>query len=152
MHLTLGNHEYRMEREVEDNPRLEGMFDMGDLGYADNGWTVHDFLEILKLDGVEYSHYFTSGNMGRPVTSAAALLRERQCSAVMGHVQHTDMAFHKKTQNIAMFAGICYLHDEKYLGPQGNQTRRQVVMLHEVEDGKFDPMFVSLRFLQKRYS
>jgi hypothetical protein len=152
MHLTLGNHEYRMEREVEDNPRLEGMFDMGDLGYADNGWTVHDFLEILKLDGVEYSHYFTSGNMGRPVTSAAALLRERQCSAVMGHVQHTDMAFHKKTQNIAMFAGICYLHSEKYLGPQGNSTRRQVVMLHEVEDGKFDPMFVSLRFLQKRYS
>jgi hypothetical protein len=70
----------------------------------------------------------------------------------MGHVQHTDMAFHKKTQNIAMFAGICYLHDETYLGPQGNQTRRQIVMLHEVEEGKFDPMFVSLRFLQKRYS
>jgi hypothetical protein len=26
------------------------------------------------------------------------------------------------------------------------------VMLHEVENGHFDPMFVSLRFLQKRYS
>lgn len=152
MHLTLGNHEYRMEREVEDNPRLEGMFHMGDLGYSDNGWQVHDFLKVIKVDGVEYAHYFTSGNMGRPVTSAAALLRERQCSAIMGHVQHTDMAFHKKTQNIAMFAGICYLHDEDYLGPQGNNTRRQIVMLHEVEDGKFDPMFVSLRFLKKRYS
>ena len=152
MHLTLGNHEYRMEREVEENPRLEGMFDMGDLGYEDNGWTVHDFLKVVNIDGVEYAHYFTSGNMGRPVTSAAALLRERQNSAIMGHVQHTDMAFHKKTQNIAMFAGICYLHSEKYLGPQGNDTRRQIVMCHEVENGKFDPMFVSLRFLQKRYS
>lgn len=152
MHLTLGNHEYRMEREVEDNPRLEGMFHMGDLGYEDNGWQVHDFLKVVEIDGVEYAHYFTSGNMGRPVTSAAALLRERQCSAIMGHVQHTDMAFHKKTQNIAMFAGICYLHSESYLGPQGNETRRQVVMLHEVENGHFDPMFVSLRFLQKRYS
>jgi hypothetical protein len=152
MHLTLGNHEYRMEREVEDNPRLKGMFDMGDLGYADNGWQVHDFLKVVTIDGVEYAHYFTSGNMGRPVTSAAALLRERQCSAIMGHAQHTDMAFHKKTQNIAMFCGICYLHDEKYLGPQGNNTRRQIVMLHEVENGHFDPMFVSLRFLQKRYS
>jgi hypothetical protein len=152
MHLTLGNHEFRMEREVEDNPRLKGMFDMGDLGYEDSGWQVHDFLKVLTVDGVEYAHYFTSGNMGRPVTSAAALLRERQNSAIMGHVQHTDMAFHKKTQNIAMFAGICYLHDEKYLGPQGNNTRRQIVMLHEVEDGKFDPMFVSLRFLSKRYS
>jgi hypothetical protein len=152
MHLTLGNHEYRMEREVEDNPRLEGMFDMGDLGYEDAGWKVHEFLKVLTVDEVEYAHYFTSGNMGRPVTSAAALLRERQCSAIMGHVQHTDMAFHKKTQNIAMFAGICYLHSEKYLGPQGNDTRRQIVMLHEVENGKFDPMFVSLRFLKKRYS
>ena len=90
--------------------------------------------------------------MGRPVTSAAALLRERQCSAVMGHTQYTDVAFHKKTQNIAMFVGICYTHSEQYLGPQGNDTRRQIVMMHEVENGKFDPMFVSLRFLSKRYA
>lgn len=147
LHLTLGNHEFRMEREVEENPRLEGMFDMGDLGYEDNGWKVHDFLKVITIDGVEYAHYFTSGNMGRPVTSAAALLRERQNSATMGHVQHTDMAFHKKTQNIALFAGICYLHDEKYLGPQGNQTRRQIVVKWEVENGHYDPMFVSLNFL-----
>jgi len=152
LHLTLGNHEHRLEREVEENPKLEGMFCMDDLGYKDAGWKVHDFLKVVNIDGVEYAHYFTSGNMGRPVTSAAALLRERQNSAIMGHVQHTDMAFHKKTQNIAMFCGICYTHDEQYLGPQGNSTRRQIVMLHEVENGKFDPMFVSLRFLQKRYA
>jgi len=152
LHLTEGNHEYRIEREIEENPRLEGMFDKKDLGYEDFGWKVHDFLKVVTIDGVEYAHYFTSGNMGRPVTSAAALLRERQCSAIMGHVQHTDMAFHKKTQNIAMFCGICYTHDEAYLGPQGNNTRRQIVMLHEVEDGRFDPMFVSLKFLSKRYA
>ncbi len=152
MHLTLGNHEYRLEREVEENPKLEGMFSLKDFGYEEFGWKVHDFLNVATVDGIEYAHYFTSGNMGRPVTSAAALLRERQCSAIMGHVQHTDMAFHKKTQNIAMFCGICYVHDENYLGPQGNNTRRQIVMLHEVENGKFDPMFVSLKFLAKRYA
>jgi hypothetical protein len=151
-HLTLGNHEHRIVRACELDAALDGKLSLNDLDFERRGWKVHDFLEVLELDGIEYSHYFTSGNMGRPVTSAAALLRERQCSAIMGHVQHTDMAFHKKTQNIAMFAGICYLHDETYLGPQGNQTRRQIVMLHEVEEGKFDPMFVSLRFLQKRYS
>jgi hypothetical protein len=32
-----------------------------------------------------------------------------------------------------------------YLGPQGNATRRQIIMKHEVEDGRYDPMFVSLR-------
>ena len=152
MHLTLGNHEFRLEREIEENPKLEGMFSLEDFGYGEFGWKVHEFLKVTKIDGIEYAHYFTSGNMGRPVTSAAALLRERQCSAIMGHVQHTDMAFHKKTQNIAMFCGIAYTHDEAYLGPQGNNTRRQIVMLHEVEDGRFDPMFVSLKFLSKRYA
>ena len=152
MHLTLGNHEYRIEREIDENPKLERMFSLDDLGYSEFGWKVHEFLKVAKIDGVEYAHYFTSGNMGRPVTSAAALLRERQNSAIMGHVQHTDMAFHKKTQNIAMFCGIAYTHDEAYLGPQGNNTRRQIVMLHEVEDGRFDPMFVSLKFLSKRYA
>lgn len=97
-------------------------------------------------------HYFTSGVMGRPVNSAAALLRERLGSATMGHVQHTDIAIHKKTQHMALFCGICYLHDEDYLGPQGNDTRRQIVMKHEVSDGRYDPMFVSLKFLQGRYS
>jgi hypothetical protein len=62
------------------------------------------------------------------------------------------MAIHKKTQNIAMFCGIAYLHDEEYLGPQGNNTRRQIVVLHEVENGRFDPMLVSLKFLEKNYS
>lgn len=149
---TWGNHEHRIVRACELDSALDGKLSMNDLDHARRGWECHDFLEVVEIDGIEYSHYFTSGNMGRPVTSAAALLRERQCSAIMGHVQHTDMAFHKKTQNIAMFAGICYQHDETYLGPQGNQTRRQIVMLHEVEDGKYDPMFVSLRYLKKRYS
>jgi Calcineurin-like phosphoesterase len=152
MHLTLGNHEYRIIRECEDNPRYEGHFSYDDLGYEDYGWKVHDFLKVIEVDGVEYAHYFTSGVMGRPVSSAAALLRERQRSCTMGHVQWTDMAIHKKTQNIALMSGTCYLHDEDYLGPQGNSTRRQIIVKHEVESGRYDPMFVSLRFLEKAYS
>lgn len=152
MVLTLGNHEDRITRAVEDQAILENAIGLHDLGYEAFGWEVHPFLEVVKIDGVEYSHYFTSGVMGRPVTSAAALLRERAGSAVMGHVQHTDVAFHKKTQRIAVFAGTCYLHDEDYLTPQGNVQRRQIVMLHEVNDGRFDPMFVSLDFLRRKYA
>jgi hypothetical protein len=129
-----------------------GKFDLSDLQLKEYGWKTHDFLKIVTIDGIEYSHYFTSGVMGRPVSSAAALLRERQKSCTMGHVQTTDIAIHKKTQNIALFCGICYLHDEPYLGHQGNSTRRQIIVKHEVEDGKYDPMFVSLRFLEKAYS
>jgi hypothetical protein len=151
--ITKGNHEFRIEREIEENPRFEGRFDDRDLGFEDHGWETHNFLEVVKVDGIEYCHYFTSGALGRPVTSAAALLRERQGSATQGHSQYTDMAIHKKTQKIALFSGICYLHDEKYLGPQGNNTRRQIVVKHEVDgEGHYDPMFVSLRFLEKNYA
>lgn len=151
--FTLGNHEIRIVRVVDNNPEYEGKFDVTDLGIVnDYGWEQHDFLKVVNIDGIDYSHYFTSGVMGRPVSSAAALLRERQRSATMGHVQHTDIAMHKKTQQIALFSGTCYLHDEAYLGHQGNVQRRQIVVKHEVENGCYDPMFVSLQFLEKVYS
>jgi hypothetical protein len=149
--ITGGNHEQRIVRATDVDPGLYGKLSLEDLGFQDYGWDYIPFLEVVKIDGVQYSHYFTSGAMGRPVSSAAALLRERQGSATMGHVQHTDMAIHKKTQRMALFCGICYLHDEGYLSPQDNGTRRQIIMKHEVEDGLYDPMFVSLNFLQKRY-
>jgi hypothetical protein len=152
MHFTLGNHEIRLVRLVDDNPEYEGKFSLDDLDIPAYGWKMHDFLKIVKIDGIEYAHYFTSGVMGRPVSSAAALLRERQGSATMGHVQFTDHAIHKKTQRRAMFCGTCYLHDENYLGAQGNSQRRQIIMKHEVEDGCYDLMEVSLRFLEKGYS
>ena len=109
-------------------------------------------LRVVEMGGIQYSHYFTSGVLGRPVSSAAALLRERQQSATMGHVQYADVAMHKKTQQRALFVATCYLHDEEYLGAQGNGQRRQVIIKHEVEDGRYDLMEVSLAFLGKAYS
>lgn len=152
MHFTLGNHEIRLSRIVDETPEFQGKFDLDDLGIKEYGWQMHDFLKVVTIDQIQYSHYFTSGVMGRPVSSAAALLRERQCSATMGHVQWTDHAIHKKTQHRAMFCGTCYLHDEAYLGAQGNSQRRQIVVKTEVENGTYDLMEVSLRFLEKSYS
>ena len=152
MHFLYGNHEWRAVRVADDNPEFAGKIDIIDMGVEDFGWKAHPFLKVLEVDQIQYSHYFTSGVMGRPVSSAAALLRERQASATMGHVQHTDIAIHKKTQNIALFAGTCYLHDEDYLGPQGNNCKRQIIVKNEVEDGKYDPVFCSLRYLEKAYS
>ena len=153
MHLTMGNHEERILREVENNPKYEGHFSYTDLHYEDYGWTVHEFLEVVTLDEIEYAHFFTTGVRGLPCQSAAAILRERHKSATMGHIQTTDIAIHKKTQHIALIAGCCYLHDEDYLGPQGNSARRQIVVKHEVDGtGRYDLMLVSLKFLEKNYS
>lgn len=149
--LTMGNHEQRISRFIDEHPELEDVIGLHDLRYASYGFEVHPFLKVVEIDQIQYSHYFTSGSMGRPCASAAVQLRTRQASSVAGHVQHTDMAIHPKTGNIALFSGTCYLHDEKYLGHQDNCQRRQVVMLNEVENGRFDPCFASLRYLEKAY-
>ncbi len=46
----------------------------------------------------------------------------------------------------------CYLHEEVYLGPQGNHPWTGIVVCHEVRDGSYDPMFVSLDYLCRRYT
>jgi hypothetical protein len=151
LHLTLGNHEDRITREANANPKFVGTLEIQDLQY-ERFWRVHPFLQVATIDQIQYSHYFVSGAMGRPVSSAAALLRQRQASAVMGHVQRIDMAVHPNTQFVALFAGIAYTHDEPYLTPQGQNTKRGVWVLNEVRNGTFDPMFVSLEFLKRSYS
>ena len=149
-HFMDGNHEDRADRVGNNSPELSGVISSKDLDRS--GWKVHRFLEVATIDRVQYSHYFTSGVKGNPVSSAAALLRTRHSSAVMGHVQTLDIAVHPKTQHIGLFAGIFYQHKERYLGPQGNNTKRGIWMLNEVAGGTFAPMFVSLEFLKRRYS
>jgi hypothetical protein len=150
--ITFGNHEARIERATMLDASLDGKLTLEDLDFERRGWETHPFLQVVEIDGVQYSHYFISGAMGRPVSSAAALLKARGTSATMGHVQRMDVAYHPQTQQIGMFCGTCYLHDEDYLGPQGNAAPRQIILKHEVQDGRYDLMAVSLRYLEKRYS
>ena len=150
--FTYGNHEERILRAIETDRKLEGTISLADLQLKKFGFEEYPFLEMVEIDGILYSHYFSSGVMGRPVTSAAALLRARHQSATQGHVQWTDMAIHPKTQQRALFCGSCYLHDEDYLGPQGNDCRRQIIMKHEVKDGRYDIMEVSLAYLKRKYA
>jgi hypothetical protein len=152
MVMCYGNHEYRIVRAADNDPKFSSTIDLSDLKYKEFGWEVYQFLEIVVIDGIEYSHYFTSGDMGRPVTSSAALLRERCRTAVMGHIQRTDIAHHKKKNYFGLFAGTCYLHNEKYLGPQGNCQRRQIWMFRRVDDGVCDIEQISLAALRERYA
>lgn len=152
--LTLGNHEERINKVIQNDPKLEGTISLEDLKYEGWGWEVIPFLDVIEIEGVCFSHYFTSGVLGRPVSSPNALITKKHVSCVMGHVQ-TDGIASQYTGNgkriTGIFAGACYLHDEPYLGPQGNIHWRGVWMLHDVKDGEFEPMQVSLRYLKDKY-
>jgi hypothetical protein len=153
--LTLGNHENRINRAVNDDPKLDGVLSVSDLGYAGYGWEVHNFLDVVVIDGIAYSHYFTTGLMGRPVTTAAACLAKKHMSCVQGHQQGLQIATGYKADGgrlTSIIAGSCYEHDEDYMSSQGNKHWRGFLMLHDVQDGEFDMMSVSLNYLNKKYA
>lgn len=153
--LTLGNHENRINRAVEDSPELDGVISVNDLCYSYWGWDVKDFLVPVVIDGVVYCHYFVSGPMGRPVASAQRLIATKHQSCIAGHQQGRQIAtgFRADGRQItAIIAGSCYEHDEPYMGPQANNHWRGIIMLNEVEDGSFDEMFISLDYLKRKYS
>lgn len=114
--LTLGNHEQRIIRAVENDPKLEGLISVNDLPYED--WEVIPYLEIKNIDGINYSHFFTSGVMGRPISNAKLLLQKKHQSCVQGHVQTLDIATDYRadgTPIIGLFAGTCLTPDHKVL-------------------------------------
>ena len=152
MVFTEGNHERRVQRTVDNNPALEGVISAQDFRLPEFGWTVYPFLKVARLAGWEASHYFVSGPKGNPVSSAAALLRERQNSAIQGHVQSFQIATHSKTRKMGIFAGTAYMHDEAYLGPQANTCPRQIIVINEAKDGRGDLMIVSLSYLLREWT
>lgn len=154
-HILIGNHEDRISRATNDDPKLDGTIGLEDLNYADHGWTVHPFLTPVAIDNIYYAHYWANPMSGRPYGgTAASRLKTIGHSFVMGHQQTLDYAVRflsSGQQQFGLVAGACYLHDEDYKGPQGNAHWRGVIVLHQVEDGAADPMFVSLDYLCRRY-
>jgi len=152
--FTIGNHEQRIERAIEADAKLEGLIGYDDLKLNELGFEVYDFLEVSIIDGIAYSHYFTSGIMGRPVSSARNMLSKKMMSCVMGHVQDKDIAFARRADGkniLGLFAGIFYQHDEDYLTAQTNGSWRGIWMLNEVNDGSCEEMPITLGYLRNRY-
>lgn len=155
MVLTLGNHEERINRAVNNDAKLEGVLSINDLKYEDFGWEVHKFLDVVIVDGIAYSHYFVTGVAGRPASSAQAQLNKKHQSCIAGHQQGLQIATSYKADGsliTSIIAGSCYEHDEDYLGPQGNRHWRGLLVLHDVRNnGEFDIMPVSLDWLKRKY-
>lgn len=155
MVMTLGNHEQRIVRAIESDPqRLHGRMSLQDLGYEQYGWKVIPFLQPIEIGGVAFCHYFPAGVMGRALSTAAGILRKYHQSAFAGHLQGRDIAYSKRANGDAMTAiisGSFYQHDEHYLSPMTNQHWRGAYFLHEVKDGQFDEMALSLDYLLRKH-
>lgn len=154
MILTLGNHENRIDRAVNNDAKLEGLISIEDLEYRGFGWEVHPFLEPVIVGGVAFCHYFPSGAMGRPSSTANAQLNKQHSSCIAGHQQGLQIATGKRADGrllTSVIAGSFYTHEEEYMGAFGNKHWRGALMLHNVEDGEFDLNPLPMKYLEMKY-
>jgi hypothetical protein len=155
MVMTLGNHEHRINRATDDDPKLDGLISVDDLAYKEYGWEVYPFLETVIIEGVAFAHFFATGVMGRPAGSAAAQFKVANMSCFAGHQQGKQIHYAKRADGAiltSIISGSCYEHHEHFLGPQVNKQHwRGFFMLHDTKDGSFDEMPVSLSFINQRY-
>lgn len=153
--LLRGNHEERMLRAANSNAELDGFLGYHHFNDKELGWEVHEFLEPVVINGVAFAHYFYNPMSGNPWGGmASTMLKNIGFSFVMGHRQGKEA--HERhlsdgTVHRALIVGSFYQHEEDYKGPQANHHWRGVIMLHEVANGTYDLMEVSLSYLKRRY-
>ncbi len=153
--FLLGNHEDRITRAAEADPQMEGVVSLDHLNAAALGWEVHPFLQPVNVNGVIYSHYFYNPMSGRPYSGNSMDLRLKTIghSFTMGHQQTLQygIRFVGGRSQHGLVAGSFYQHEEDYKGPQGNAHWRGIIVCHQVERGSYDPMFLSIDYLCRRY-
>lgn len=151
-----GNHEQRIERAANEDPRLFGHISLKDLKEEHFGWDVYDFLKPACIDNIAYQHYFTSGVMGRPiggVNTARTLVLKNYMSCVQGHSHMRD--FWEDTDAIGrklfgLSVGCYFGHDERYTS-ENRRFWRGLVHLHGVQDGQGEPEFISYKEVERIY-
>lgn len=158
--VTLGNHENRLLRAVEEDPRLAGKLTLDDLLFESAGWEVHPFLKPTLIHEITFSHYFPLNASGRVsnskngAPSARAQVQRVMGSCVAGHRQGLETAvLHAPGKTYrGIIAGSFYQHEEAYLTPIGETYWRGVLMLNDIQrGGSFDLCEVSLDFLRRKY-
>lgn len=152
--FLLGNHEDRISRATEADAQLEGLLSLEDLNADGWGWEVVPYLKPIFIDGVGYCHFWSNNMTGKPLGGMAITrLKQLGHSFTMGHQQTLDYAvrFVRGKSQHGLVVGACYLHDEVYKGYQGNAHWRGIVVCNQVDNGSYDPMFVSLDYLCRRY-
>lgn len=156
-----GNHEHRISRAINMQPELEGAISFEDLEldhFYDRVVRYEGSTPgIVELDGVSYAHYLVSGVSGRPISGehlAYSLLAKHYASCVVGHNHTLDYCIRTRVDGRriqAICAGAFLEHKASFAGEAQKLWWNGIVVLDQVEDGVFDPRFISLDQLKKEY-
>lgn len=156
-----GNHEHRIHKAINLQPELEGAISFDDL-------ELHRYYDVitpyngrspgvLSIDGISYAHFFISGVMGRPLGGAHpaySILAKGHGSATAGdlHLLSYEVQTGIGGKRIQGLVAGCYQdYEADWAGEANKLWWRGVVVKRNVENGNYDPEFISLAALKKAY-
>lgn len=156
-----GNHEHRMTKLLDTNPELTGLIGFDDLDLERN------YNEVIRyegntpgyigIDGVHYGHYFISGVMGRPISGehpAYSLITKLGSSATCGHIHTTDYCVRNDingNRRMGLISGVYQDYTSTWAGKANNLWWRGVIVKRNVQDGCYEPQWISIEALKKEY-
>jgi hypothetical protein len=159
-----GNHENRIKKAIAHDPRLEGQkygvsFShlQTDYWFDEYHAYKHSAPAIATYDGVSYAHYFGAGNYGNAMSGlhhAYALLQKRNSSSVCGHSHKRSLYFKDDAfpnPIVGMVVGCWKGAEEAWAGQSNNDWWKGVVIMRDIQNGHFDPEFVSMDRIKKAY-
>lgn len=157
-----GNHEHRVEKALDLSPELEGTIGFKDYLFNDYYDQVIRYSGstpgVVEIDNIEYAHYFISGTMGRPaggIHPAYTLISKRHKSSTCGHLHTADFCMHAAGSGGRIMASVvgCYQdYDSDWAGESNRLWWRGVLIKRNVENGQYDPQWISIDALRKEYA
>lgn len=160
-----GNHEHRIKRAIDLDPQLEG--ERFGISFRDLDFDryYHEVVQyngqtpgIIEIDGIYYAHYFISGIMGRPIGGehhAYSLLAKNFTSCTAAHSHTLDFAVRTDTNRrklMGLVAGVFQDYDAQWAGHCNDLWWSGIVVKRNVENGSYDPEFISMEALRREYA
>mgnify|MGYP003130283462 FL=1 len=159
-----GNHENRIKKAIAYDPRLEGSkYGISFSHLQTNTWfdEYHEYNNsapsIANYDGVSYAHYIASGNYGTALSGihhGYGLIQKRHCSTTVGHSHKRSLFFKDDAHpnpTIGLVAGCFKGGQEGWAGQSNLEWWKGVIIKRNIQNGYYEPEFVSLERLRDIY-
>jgi hypothetical protein len=155
---TLGNHEYRIVRAIEAEPRkFEGVIGMDDLLSKEFSWEQYDYLQPIDIDGVRYSHHFIRGGraFGTSKYGCFHLSEGESISTMFGHTHRRGYAETADSQGVrrcSVNVGCYFTHWERYASTDNHRWWSGICLAKDIQNGIPDLEWFNMDRVQRRYS
>lgn len=154
--ITLGNHEWRIVRAIENSAELDGLLSLENLDLKRFNYEVYPFKTPVQIEGIWFCHYFPSGVKGDSISGfniASNLIAKNLESSVCGHSHLWDMAIRAKPSGQKVIGLTAGWYGEKatYEDATEQLWHSGITMLHDVHQGMFDVEFINIGRIKRLY-